>query len=81
MEECGPHALLSDKTFLLDYLAKNNLALFWTILSEKQIIPRDFSSGHRYTDYSRAYMLAGGEKIISSEPIINSVKHGNTEPK
>lgn len=78
MEENGPYALLVNKSFLLDYLQKNNLALFWTVLSEKYFVLGDFRSGHGYTDYSRAYMLKADGKIITNKPVINRAKHDKT---
>lgn len=74
MEEEGPHALLVKKEFLLDFLERNGLSIFWTVLSEKLIIPGTFSHGPGHTDYSRVYRLKNG-KLIASKPVIEKVKH------
>jgi hypothetical protein len=67
----GPRALLVRRDWLKGFLAKNGLAIVWTILSEKQ--PHD--QGHEaelrsvgWSVHSRAYTLRAG-RVIGSKGI------------
>jgi len=68
--EPGHYSLLVEKKFMEDFLAKENLVLVWTILSEKQIVQEGTPSHFKFPVYSRIYMLNNG-KILSSKGLIN----------
>ncbi len=68
--EPGHYSLLVEKSFMEDFLAKENLALIWTVLSEKQIIQELTYSHFKFPVYSRIHMLNNWE-ILSSEGLIN----------
>jgi len=68
--EPGHYSLLVEKSFMEDFLAKENLVLVWTILSEKQIVQEGTPSHFKFPVYSRIYMLNNG-KILSSKGLIN----------
>ncbi len=66
----GHYSLLVEKKFMEDFLAKENLVLVWTVLSEKQIIQQLISSHLKFPVYTRIHMLNNRE-ILSSEGLIN----------
>lgn len=59
--EAGPSALLADKQYLLSFLEENELALAWTVLSEKQCVHDIQSHELGYSKHSRGHMIVDGK--------------------
>jgi len=81
MTEAGPHALLVRKDYIVEYLKKHNLALIWTTLSEKMIIPGNMTQGPGYTMYSRAFLWDGDNDFKLNKPFVEIVIHKKKEKK
>jgi hypothetical protein len=71
--EAGPSALLADKQYLLSFLEENELALAWTVLSEKQCVHDIQSHELGYSKHSRGHMLVDG-KIRNTRGITARVR-------
>ncbi len=72
--ESGPHALLVDRTWLESWLAERDLALMWTVLSEKHWHTGDLGAhGLGYAVYSRAYRLTA-DRIVAGKAIARRVR-------
>jgi hypothetical protein len=57
IHEGGPHALVVHRKAFLDFLDKNNLAIFWTLLGEKRVLGGDSRDGIGRLELSGAYRL------------------------
>lgn len=66
VEEAGPSTLLVEANFLREFLAKNKLALFWTVIGEK--LHMVDKPGPRLV-YSRAHLLTS-DKMLSTAPVV-----------
>jgi hypothetical protein len=76
--EPGPSAMLVEESWIKQWLAERDLALVWTVLSEKHAVPAGF--GRRpdgYAVHSRAHRLRPDGSLESSNGI--SVRHRPTD--
>jgi hypothetical protein len=65
--EPGPSALLADRDWLGSFLNRNELDLFWTVLSELHVISGGIGHHHDlgYSVHSRSHRLLDGDVVSS----------------
>lgn len=67
--EPGPSALLVDRSYLLDFLRRHELAVVWSVLGEKIFISGDPDSSARL-EFSRAHLLDQSGALRSSDLVV-----------
>jgi hypothetical protein len=67
--EPGPSALLVDRSFLLDFLRRHELAVVWSVLGEKIFIGGHPDASPRL-EFSRAHLLDQSGTLRSSDLVI-----------
>ena len=69
VSEPGPSALLVDRSYLLDFLRRHELAVVWSVLGEKIFIAGAPDPSPRL-EFSRAHLLDQSGVLESSDPVI-----------
>jgi hypothetical protein len=67
--EPGPSALLVDRSYLLDFLRRHELAVVWSVLGEKIFIGGDADASPRL-EFSRAHLLDQSGTLRSSDLVV-----------
>lgn len=65
----GPHGVLVDKAYLVDFLRINNYAIFWTIVGEKMIINAPLTARERF-----GYSKINGAGCFDGEKLLTHVQ-------
>lgn len=69
--ESGSAALLVDRSYLLDFLQRHELAIVWSVLGEKIFIG-GVPSAHPRLEFSRAHLLDQSGTLRSSDLVIRA---------
>lgn len=69
--EAGPSALLVERSYLLDFLRRHDMALVWTVLGEKIVIG-GIGAEHPRLEFSRAHLLDPSGELRSSELVLSA---------
>lgn len=75
-EKNNPSALIANKEYLIDFLKRNNYAIFWTLLGEKRLIGGD-SSGKDY----KGRLDLNGVYYFSNDKLEGSLTSKFNRPK
>jgi hypothetical protein len=67
--EPGPSALLVDRTYLLDFLGRHDLAVVWSVLGKKIFIGGHAQASPRL-EFSRAHLLDQSGTLRSSDLVV-----------